>query len=170
MILPTEVILATRTQPSGSLCLWQCFLQFNSPLCTTTKYSSRLLQSVPHDFSTMFVVFDRTVDVARSSFSISEQTFLTRLGGSVSSGRTLLWILVTMLGAAQVVNIVDFKHWFRDCFSWYVKFGQETFLGRSRWSGLRTKVQLAPFKTVFNHMSSKVENQYHDSIFIDIKL
>ena len=48
------------------------------------------------------LVFDRTISVTRSTFSINEQTFLTRLGGSVSSGRTLLWILVTLLGAPQV--------------------------------------------------------------------
>ena len=72
--------------------------------CTTTKYTTRLLQSVPHDFSAMHVVFDRTVDITHSTFSISEQTLLTRLGGSVSSGRTFLWILVSLLGTTKVVN------------------------------------------------------------------
>ena len=33
----------------------------------------------------------------------SSQTLLTRLGGSVSSGRTLLWILLTLLGLSQVI-------------------------------------------------------------------
>ena len=72
--------------------------------CTTTKYTTRLLQSVPHAFSAMHVVFDKTVDITHSTFSISEQTLLTRLGGSVSSGRTLLWILVSLLGTTKVVN------------------------------------------------------------------
>ena len=79
-------------------------LLFSTSAGTTTKYTTRLLQNVPHDYSTMLVAFDRTVDVTHSTFSINEQTLLTRLGGSVSSGRTLLWILVSLLGATKVVN------------------------------------------------------------------
>ena len=45
----------------------------------------------------MQLVFDKTISVARSTLSINSQTFLTRLGGSVSTGRTLLWILLTGL-------------------------------------------------------------------------
>ena len=40
--------------------------------------------------------------VARSSFSINGQTLLTRLGGSVSSGRTLVWIILTILATSKV--------------------------------------------------------------------
>ena len=82
--------------------------------CTTTKYTTRLLQNVPHDLSVMVVVFDRTVDIRHSTFSISGQTLLTRLGGSVSSGRTLLWILITLLGATKetplVIKMFSFGH------------------------------------------------------------
>ena len=73
--------------------------------CTTNKYTSSLLHTVPQPGSTIInVVFDRTLEVSRSTFSINGQTLLTRLGGSVSSGRTLLWILVTLLGASQVTS------------------------------------------------------------------
>ena len=51
----------------------------------------------------LVIVFDKKLDVVHSTFRIDEQTFLTRLGVSVSSGRTLLWILVTLLGASQVI-------------------------------------------------------------------
>ena len=61
----------------------------------------------------MRLVFDKTISVARSTFSINSQTFLTRLGGSVSTGRTLLWILVTVLevgyyswGKNQLIDVV----------------------------------------------------------------
>ena len=70
--------------------------------CTTNLYTSRLLGRVPNSNTGIAVIFDRTISVTRSKFSINSQTFLTRLGGSVSSGRTLLWILVTLLGASQV--------------------------------------------------------------------
>ena len=73
--------------------------------CTTNLYTSRLMGKIPlkeNNFKTVELVFDRTISVTRSTFSINEQTFLTRLGGSVSSGRTLLWILVTLHGAPEV--------------------------------------------------------------------
>ena len=54
------------------------------------------------------LVFDKTLKVGHSAFSIDGQTFLTRLGGSVSSGRTLLWILVSLLGVSQVKFSIQF--------------------------------------------------------------
>ena len=50
----------------------------------------------------LILAFDKTLEVDHSDFSIDSQTFLARLGGSVSSGRTLLWILVSLFGVAQV--------------------------------------------------------------------
>ena len=70
--------------------------------CITDKYNTRLLHNAPHTETIILVVFDRTLSVAHSSFSINSQTFLTRLGGSVSSGRTLLWVLLSLLGTCQV--------------------------------------------------------------------
>ena len=75
--------------------------------CTTNLYTSRLIGRVPSSKTGIAVIFDRTISVTRSTFSINSQTFPTRLGGSVSSGRTLLWILVTLLGASQVY-VYDF--------------------------------------------------------------
>ena len=73
--------------------------------CTTNKYTTSLLHTISqHEDMVIKVVFDRTLEVTRSTFSINSQTFLTSLGGSVSSGRTLLWILVTLLGASQVIS------------------------------------------------------------------
>ena len=72
--------------------------------CTTNIYKSRLISKVPSwRLTGIVLVFDLTLSVTHSTFSINGQTFLTRLGGSVSSGRTLLWILVTLLGAPQVI-------------------------------------------------------------------
>ena len=74
--------------------------------CTTNLYMTRLLDNtIPHARDTLLLlVFDRTLQVTRSTFSIDSQTFLARLGGSVSSGRTLLWILLTLLWASQVLS------------------------------------------------------------------
>ena len=72
--------------------------------CTTNKFTTRVLHTVPHRNTVIVLVFDKTLEVTSSTFSISSQTLLTRLGGSVSSGRTLLWIILTLLGASQVIS------------------------------------------------------------------
>ena len=72
--------------------------------CTRSKYTTRYLSKSPYNRTGLNILFDRTVDVTKSTFSINEQSLLTRLGGSISMGRTVLWILVTLLGAAQVTN------------------------------------------------------------------
>ena len=81
--------------------------------CTTNLYTSRLIGRVPSSKTGIAVIFDRTISVTRSTFSINSQTFLTRLGGSVSSGRTLLWILITLLGASQVYLYDFYNPFFR---------------------------------------------------------
>ena len=63
------------------------------------------MSTIPNSHTGISVIFDRTISVTRSEFSINGQTFLIRLGGSVSSGRTLLWILVTFLGVPQVREV-----------------------------------------------------------------
>ena len=50
----------------------------------------------------IFIVFDQISDVSRSRFSINGLTLYSKLGGLIGAGRTLLWILVSLLGAAQV--------------------------------------------------------------------
>ena len=73
--------------------------------CQTNIYTSRLMSTIPNSHTGISVIFDRTISVTRSEFTINGQTFLIRLGGSVSSGRTLLWILVTFLGVPQVREV-----------------------------------------------------------------
>ena len=73
------------------------------PPCTRNVYTSKYTHAIPYHESLLVLSFDKTVDVLHSTFSIDGQTLLTRLGGSVSSGRTLLWVLVSLLGAAQVM-------------------------------------------------------------------
>ena len=48
------------------------------------------------------IVFDKTVEVVHTKFSTDIGTLLTGFGGAVSSGRTLLWIIFSLLGASQV--------------------------------------------------------------------
>ena len=87
------------------------------PPCTTNLYTTRLLDNtIPHASDTLLLlVFDRTLQVTRSTFSIDSQTFLARLGGSVSSGRTLLWIMITLLGTSQVPRYYLIIQSFRSC-------------------------------------------------------
>ena len=73
--------------------------------CTKNIFTSRFVHSSPSMFksSSLVLIFDKTIKVAHSSFSIDGGTLLTRLGGSVSSGRTLLWIILAILAAASQV-------------------------------------------------------------------
>ena len=70
--------------------------------CTQNIFSSRFVHASPSDNMYMVIVFEKTVKLVRSSFSINGQTLLSRLGGSVSSGRTLLWVFLTILAVFQV--------------------------------------------------------------------
>ena len=76
--------------------------------CTRSKYTARFLSKLDY-WTGLNIFFDTTVDVTRSTFNIGGQTLLTNLGGAVSSGRTLLWILVSLLGATQVILILIFN-------------------------------------------------------------
>ena len=87
-----------RDMKTLSRLLYYQDVRFNCKIpCTTNKYNPKLLHNEPTNGIKMRLVFDKTISVARFTFSINSQTFLTRLGGSVSTGRTLLWILVTVL-------------------------------------------------------------------------
>ena len=65
--------------------------------CTQTLYTATLLEELPSDRSRIQLDFDPTVDIVRIGFRINFQTFLTRLGGAVSFGRTGLWIFVSTI-------------------------------------------------------------------------
>ena len=71
--------------------------------CTKSKYTTRFSSGIPYPITQISIVFDQTIGVSRSRFSINGHTFLTKLGGLIGVGRTLLWILVSLLGAAQVI-------------------------------------------------------------------
>ena len=114
-------------------------VRFNCKIpCTRNKYSTRLLHNEPISGKKLRIVFAKTVNVDRSVYSIDSQTFLTRLGGSVSTGRTLLWILLTLLGAFQVNPLVIFSTWkiliLRFC-AFYVS---ELFSGDKQTSGAKS--------------------------------
>ena len=68
--------------------------------CTQNVYTSRFVHTSPSAepfYMVLMVIFDKRLGVSHSTFSISGQTLLARLGGSVSSGRTLLWILLSIM-------------------------------------------------------------------------
>ena len=74
------------------------------PPCTKTVYhSKRYLQNAPSKGLKVIIMFENSIVVTESRFSINGATLLTRFGGSVSSGRTLLWILLSILALTQVV-------------------------------------------------------------------
>ena len=72
--------------------------------CSANKFNTHDVHTTEtSEKYNLVIVFGKKLDVVHSTFRIDEQTFLTRLGGSVSSGRTLLWILISLLGAFQVI-------------------------------------------------------------------
>ena len=68
----------------------------NKP-CTETVFDTEFMSKSPSQDPVIQLIFQPVVSVTKSSFSISPQTLVGRLGGSVSSGRTLLWALLTGL-------------------------------------------------------------------------
>ena len=65
--------------------------------CTQMTYETTLLEELPSDLNRIHLFFDPTIEIERIGFRVNFQTFLTRLGGAVSFGRTGLWIFVTAL-------------------------------------------------------------------------
>ena len=57
--------------------------------CTRSKYTTRSLAKSKWPYTVLQLIFDRKVGVTHSTFSIDGQTLATKLGGAVSSGRTL---------------------------------------------------------------------------------
>ena len=79
--------------------------------CTKSKYMTSFSSKTANanNATGLFIVFDQISDVARSRFSINGLTLYSKLGGLIGAGRTLLWILVSLLGAAQVTFLKCFK-------------------------------------------------------------
>ena len=72
--------------------------------CTKTSYRTRFAGTAPYAYTALYITFDKTVDVTRSRFSIDGPTFLTKSGGFIGVGRSLLLVLVSLLGAFQVIR------------------------------------------------------------------
>ena len=73
--------------------------------CQTNRYSTNSLYKFDQrnfNETELGIVFDKTVEVVHTKFSTDIETLLTGFGGAVSSGRTLLWIVFSLLGASQV--------------------------------------------------------------------
>ena len=88
--------------------LWSKGTEFKCKApCTKTKYRTRSEGRFPYPHTTLAITFDKTVDVSRSRFSIDGPTFLTKSGGFIGVGRTLLWILASLLGALQVIKLIS---------------------------------------------------------------
>ena len=110
------------------------------PPCVKNVYTSRFVLRFPGLARTLLsIVFENTIAITHSKFSIDEQTLLIRymkflmpwqkvfvgfneifmvlilmfvserLGGSVSSGRTLLWIFVSIFAATQVAGYYQLR-------------------------------------------------------------
>ena len=65
--------------------------------CTQTVYETKLVYKTPIASHMVALTFSPLVSVTRSSFRLSSQSLVSNLGGSVSSGRTLLWGILTLL-------------------------------------------------------------------------
>ena len=59
--------------------------------CTKNKYTTTLLKTAPHPNARIKLVFDETIEVASSTFSMNGLALLSNLGGSVSSAQCVHW-------------------------------------------------------------------------------
>ena len=87
------------------------FARICEDTCTQATYETTLLEEVPSDRTRIHLYFDNTVDIVRISFRVDFQTFLTRLGGAVSFGRTGLWIFITTFDLVMDVSKVYKTLW-----------------------------------------------------------
>ena len=78
------------------------------PPCTKNSYSTKLLHDGRNTFpyTEVSITFDKTVALAKTKFTSNAETVLTGFGGAVSSGRTFLWILVSLLGVSKVIHFL----------------------------------------------------------------
>ena len=72
--------------------------------CTKIKYTTRSLTLPYSSKASVDIKFDKIVDITRARFRIDGPPFLTKSGGFIGVGRTLLWILASLLGTAQVTK------------------------------------------------------------------
>ena len=75
--------------------------------CKQTQFDTQLLYKMQWSSLAeppIWFIFDPVVSVTRSSFTISGQTLVTRLGGSVSSGRTLFWAVTSLLTVGSILH------------------------------------------------------------------
>ena len=75
------------------------------PPCTKLKYTTRDKGVWPDQALAFDITFDKTIETTLSRFNIDWKTLLTKLGGFIGIGRSFLWVLVSLLGTAQVIKI-----------------------------------------------------------------
>ena len=75
--------------------------------CIMDTYKTRYFASIPNKRTEIIIQFEKTIYITKSKLSIDELTLLTRTGGIIGFGRTLLWILLSLLGAAQVIQDIS---------------------------------------------------------------
>ena len=76
--------------------------------CTKNVYTSKLTHKIRLEDIALRITFDSTVNVVNSRFSVDVQTLVTRFGGAVGGGRTLYWLVLTIIAASQVKPLIFF--------------------------------------------------------------
>ena len=72
--------------------------------CETNQYTTKQIHRETHDlpYTEVRIVFDKKVAVVHTRFVNGIEEILIGLGGQISSGQTLLWVLLTILAVPQV--------------------------------------------------------------------
>ena len=71
--------------------------------CTQMKYEVKWKQHIKAGGLKVQISFDKTIDLTTSSFSVGILSVLSSLGGSVSIGRTVLWICLLIVAAPNAL-------------------------------------------------------------------
>ena len=74
--------------------------------CTEYNFETKMLyaQTMDQKENMIKIVFDQTVELTKTSFLMGIPSLLTGIGGAISFGRTLLWIIVLIIGALKIVQ------------------------------------------------------------------
>ena len=74
--------------------------------CTEYNFETKMLyaQTIDQKENMIKIVFDQTVDLTKTCFLMVIPSLLTGIGGAISFGRTLLWIIVLIIGALKIIQ------------------------------------------------------------------
>merc|ERR1712107_512355 len=94
--------------------IYEKYRPLNCPSpCSKMTVETQLMYEDSFPTPTLDLIFDPEVEVNQSSFTVTVERLLADLGGSVSGGRTLLWLILSSLLALRTLVTLTSCAWRR---------------------------------------------------------